>query len=606
MVRSPHLRRSFSWSRLSVRNQLFWISMALVVVVGTISGLYLERQLRRWLGERLVHTLTQQARTVRFVLKNTPHKARVSALDSLADQLGSIAKARVTIVGSKGRVLGDSRLSQKAISKISTHLMRPEVVQAKRSGKGISRRYSETFRKRMLYVAVPYQSPYSRGFVRVAVSFSEVENAIHRSRLFLLLASLIGMVVAIFMSWTASFLFARMLRNVLQNIHNIAASVGQALPTRKDQKEIDVLKDSFNKMADRLEQTISTMVLERYRFAAVLENMNAAVIALDKEQKIQLVNRSGLAMMGLDEAPLNQPLREFIQSEELLSLSEQGPTGEHVSLELTLKGPLKRQVLVRTAPLSQPGAWVMVLHDITELRRLERVRRDFIANVSHELRTPVSIIRANAETLLDGVLEEPELAEEFLQALLRHAERLSSLVSDLLDISRIEANEYRIEYSDIFVPDAIRLAYRSVEALLHNKQQTSSLDIRDDIWIHSDASAFEHILLNLLDNAIKYTPEKGHISIISFVRNEHVRVEVHDTGPGIKPKYRARVFERFYRADKGRSRDTGGTGLGLAIVKNLTETLGGSVGVAPAEQSGSIFWFELPVQASVVSSVKEV
>jgi len=227
---------------------------------------------------------------------------------------------------------------------------------------------------------------------------------------------------------------------------------------------------------------------------------------------------------------------------------------------------------------------------VTEIRRLERIRRDFVANVSHELRTPVSIIRLNAETLLDGALERPEVARKFLEAQMRNADRLAALVSDLLEISRIEAGTYEIHPDFIRVAPIVERIVDSVQQIADEKHMTIECEVPADTTAWADAEALEHVLLNLVDNAVKYTPAEGKIAVRVRTQGDGVRIEVEDNGPGIEPRHRARIFERFYRIDKGRSREVGGTGLGLAIVKHLAEAMDGSVGVGPAQPQGSIFW----------------
>jgi two-component system phosphate regulon sensor histidine kinase PhoR len=251
-------------------------------------------------------------------------------------------------------------------------------------------------------------------------------------------------------------------------------------------------------------------------------------------------------------------------------------------------------VLARATSLRGRGGVVVVMHDVTELRRLETVRRDFVANVSHELRTPVSVIRANAETLLDGGLEDAGRARGFVESLLRHAERLSGLVSDLLDIARIEAGRVNLDPKPLQLADVILRAAQTVEPNAQRKSIAVRSEVLPDLTIVADVRALEHVVLNLLDNAVKYTPAGGHVVVRARTEGRTVRVEVRDDGPGIEPRHRARIFERFYRVDPGRSRDMGGTGLGLSIVKNLTESMGGRVGVEPASPRGSIFWFTLP------------
>jgi two-component system phosphate regulon sensor histidine kinase PhoR len=237
---------------------------------------------------------------------------------------------------------------------------------------------------------------------------------------------------------------------------------------------------------------------------------------------------------------------------------------------------------------------VVVLQDVTELRRLETVRQDFVANVSHELRTPVSVIRANAETLLAGALSDPERARQFVEALHRSSERLSALIADLLDISRIDSGEMHIDLQPLAVAPLVRAAIENLGAAAGQKGLDLTADLPDELAARVDERALTQVLVNLLDNALKYTPAGGYIEIRGTSTADGVRIEVRDDGPGIEARLRERIFERFYRVDRGRSREMGGTGLGLSIVKNLVEAMGGRVGVEPNRPRGSVFWILLP------------
>ena len=254
---------------------------------------------------------------------------------------------------------------------------------------------------------------------------------------------------------------------------------------------------------------------------------------------------------------------------------------------------------------------VIVMHDVTELRRLETVRKDFIANVSHELRTPVAVIQANAETLVAGALRDPERARSFLDAISRHAERLGRLVSDLLDISRIEAGKYPL----VIEPVDLRVLVDGTIAALGLQAGEKGIALVSrlpgELWVAGDDKALEQVLFNLVSNAIKYTPSGGHVEVDAVVIEREgdeamrLRVEVRDDGPGIDPRHHRRVFERFYRVDPGRARDMGGTGLGLAIVKHLVEAMGGQVGVDARRPHGSIFWFTVPTAAGALGGPDE-
>ena len=228
------------------------------------------------------------------------------------------------------------------------------------------------------------------------------------------------------------------------------------------------------------------------------------------------------------------------------------------------------------------------------MRRLETVRRDFVANVSHELRTPVAVIRANAETLLAGAAADPAMAPRLIDGLHRNAERLARILADLLDLSRLDAGQYRLESAPVPLAAAVEGALTAVETSATARGVTVAVAIPTGLSIRGDSKALDQILVNLVDNAVKYTRAGGHVWIESRVDGEHVRTEVRDDGPGIADKHRERVFERFYRADPSRSREAGGTGLGLSIVKHLVESMDGSVGVEPNVPSGSTFWMRLP------------
>ncbi|HOX43814.1 MAG TPA: ATP-binding protein [Myxococcota bacterium] len=331
---------------------------------------------------------------------------------------------------------------------------------------------------------------------------------------------------------------------------------------------------------------------ERRRFQAVLASMAEGVLLLDGERRVTLVNPAASRLLGLPAQPLGRRLLEVSRLPALHELVERARAGEACEAELDA-GP-QRRLRARATPLEGSHEVSVVVHDVTELRRLEAIRKDFVANVSHELRTPISVIRANAETLLEGALEDAGLARGFVEALLRNAERLSALISDLLDISRIESGSHKLERRPLALAQAVRQVLDNMAQAAAARGQTLSSQVPEALWALGDEKALGQVLTNLLDNATKYTPDGGHIQVRAACQAGQVRLEVVDDGPGIEPQHRARVFERFYRVDQGRSRAMGGTGLGLSIVKNLIEALGGQVGIEPNQPAGSIFWVTLP------------
>jgi two-component system phosphate regulon sensor histidine kinase PhoR len=288
-------------------------------------------------------------------------------------------------------------------------------------------------------------------------------------------------------------------------------------------------------------------------------------------------------------SPVGEPLIEFVRVPEVFALIDDD---QAAATEIELHGGVK--TLIRVAHKYGGAGRVLLLEDVTTVRKLETVRRDFVANVSHELRTPVSVIRANAETLLAGAKDDPVMAPKLIDGLHRNAERLARILADLLDLSRLDAGQYRLELSPVPVRALAEQSMTAVEPQAAKRNVKVSIAVPDDLVVKADAKALDQILVNLIDNGVKYTKGDGNVWIEAKPDADAIRIEVRDDGPGIAAKHRERVFERFYRADPSRSREAGGTGLGLSIVKHLVESMDGEVGVEPNTPTGSIFWLRLP------------
>lgn len=577
---------------LSVRAKLFLVSLGLIVAVGGASFIYLEVELRRWLEELVERNLEQLAYGARETFLATPNLDDPEAIDQLAHRLGQASATRISVIATDGRLLGDSSLDREGLQHAENHAHRPEIEQAMRDGSGRARRYSTTVGSQMLYVALPYVHGDDHGVVRVAMPLKVVDEAIARLRLLLVVAGMVGLVIAVLMSLLASHLLSRTLRRLVGNARAVAQGAGHRIDVVSTD-ELGRLAGSFNQMADTLQGTLATLAVERGRFETVLESMSEAVVTLDSQQRVTLVNRAFRNLFGLEVGADGKRLTEVVPAPELEALLEKGAQG---AAELNLgSGPTARRLLAHAQPLASHDGTVIVMLDVTETRRLENVRKDFVANVSHELRTPVSIIRANAETLLDGGLEDPVRARSFVEALHRHSERLSRIITDLLDLSRMESGRYKLDLKVVPVKSAVAKAIEVVQAKLTERHLAVAVTVEAELEVRADPKALEHVLLNLLDNAVKYSPDGGELRVKASAGPAEVRIEVEDRGAGIPAEHRARIFERFYRVDPGRARDMGGTGLGLAIVKHLVDSMSGKVGVDPAEPKGSIFWFTLPL-----------
>jgi two-component system phosphate regulon sensor histidine kinase PhoR len=512
-----------------------------------------------------------------------PTPAGIARIDPIVDALSEIMGLRVTFIAPNGRVLGDSSLTAAEVAAVENHADRPEIIAAHETGQGISRRYSTTVKQELMYVARTVPGVDQTSVVRVALPLEEIDQAQRELRRVLLWAGLIALVVAIGMSWLAAHLYGRRLRQLVARSRELVVS---------DKAEGDELWDiasSMERMSQEIEGLVETLAEERGRFYAVLEGMNASVIAVDAAQQVSLVNGSARELLQLED-PIGCPILEILDVPGIEDLIERGVS----EIELVLPGPPEHVVLARATTLQSGGGLVLVLQDITDLKRLANVRQTFVANVSHELRTPLSVIQANTETLLDGALDDREMAQTFLSAMLRHSERLGSLVSDLLDLSRIEAGQQ--EFDLRVVP--LRIVVRRTMDVIAPGAQSRDIEVHcrvpDTISVFADVSALEQVLLNLIDNAVKYGREGGNVWVSGSRTSAGVQIKISDDGAGIEPSHHPHLFERFYRVDVGRSRAVGGTGLGLAIVKHLVTGMGGRVNVGPRPNGGTEFRVDLP------------
>lgn len=573
--------------------------MALIFVVGLTSGGFLENQLRSLLVSRIEAELLRHALLVREVIGPAHGLSALVTVDGLADRLGQSAGLRLTVIGPDGKVLGDSALTVEQIQDLAGPFLRPEVLSAQAQGRGIARRVSSVLHTEMLYVAVGIDSGLDRGsVVRAAMSLDQIDPVVKQLRVLLAIAGLLGLVLTVFMSSITSHFLSRSFRSLVEHARDMAQGAGRQRITVGSTDEIGGLAGSLNRMAEGLEYSVATLVTERDRFAEVLDGLSDAVFALDVDQRVILANSATVDILELAELPLGRTLPEIIRLPDLQGVVAQAQGGRPSVAEFVLPTTRAPRVIASATPQDATGGTVVVFHDVTELRRLELIRRDFVANVSHELRTPASVIRANVETLLISPPEDPGEGREFLEVLFRQADRLSRIIGDLLELSQIEAGEHKLKSEPVLIA---ALVDRAIEVIEHDRQAKEiSLhrDIELEISVNADARALEQIMLNLLENAIRHTPHQGHISIRAITQENRIRFEVSDDGPGVPSSHRERIFERFFRLDAGRSRDKGGTGLGLAIVKHLVLAMGGDVGMDSVPRGGSMFWFTLPLPTS--------
>lgn len=581
----------------SQRGRLLVLSLVAMVVLGSTSALYVERFLRQWVEGSVTSELLREARLAREALLLAAPRPVPAEVDPLADKLGRASESRVTVVRADGLVLGDSGLDLEQVLRVENHAAREEIKQALSSpgdASGVGRRHSATVQQPLLYVAVPYSLGDSRGVVRLASPVSQMSQTLGKMRWTLFGAGALTMALLVFITGWQTHTASRALRSIVQSARGLAAGVGARRLAVTSDDELGRLAGSFNDLVDELQRTLQSLLAERDRLETILEGMTEAVLALDDADRVTHVNRAAIELLGLGSSPDGKPLIEVTRVPALAELMAQVHREGEATAEFEFEHSRRRRVLARAARVRLAGGTVLVMLDITEMRRLEQVRRDFVANVSHEIRTPVSVILANAETLRGGALDDAERAPGFLDAIVRNAERLSQLVSDLLDLSRIESGHYALEARDFDVVPVVHKMARAVGQLANAKAISITLDLPERLMANADPAALEQVLLNLLENAVKYTPSGGAIQVAGTLSDEAVECKVIDNGAGIEPRHRARIFERFYRVDPGRSREMGGTGLGLAIVKHLVGAMRGQVSVAAAADRGSVFRVRLP------------
>ncbi|HSD88706.1 MAG TPA: ATP-binding protein [Kofleriaceae bacterium] len=379
--------------------------------------------------------------------------------------------------------------------------------------------------------------------------------------------------------------------------HDVVREPSRRVPLASATGELREIAEWINALAEEAERSRNALHHERTLLGSVADVVTHGVIAIDGERRIELLNDAARKMIGVQSSLVGEPLLDFVRVPELRTLVE---SPEDASAEVQFpNGP---RTLVRAARTYGRAGRVLLIEDVTNVRKLETVRRDFVANVSHELRTPVAVIRANAETLMAGAKDDPQMAPKLIDGLHRNAERLARILADLLDLSRLDAGQYRLDIGPVEVKAVTEQSLSAVETQAQQRGVKVEVTIPPALAVKADPKALDQILVNLIDNGVKYTRPEGHVWVEARDVGDNVRIEIRDDGPGISEKHRERVFERFYRADPSRSREAGGTGLGLSIVKHLVESMDGAVGVEPNVPRGSVFWLRLP-KASATTTV---
>jgi two-component system phosphate regulon sensor histidine kinase PhoR len=520
-------------------------------------------------------------------------------LTDLLIRLGEKSNTRITLIRKDGVVLADSH---EDAERMENHGSRQEVIDAVSGLQGHTARFSRTLGQTLMYVALPFtENGKIIGSVRTAISISNIDetfNDVHRK---LLLAGIVIVILAAPISWWLSRRISRPLEHMTKGAQRFSQGQLDIPLIEGGSLETSRLAQAMNSMGGELSQRIQSEVEQRSEMEAILGCMVEGIIAVDNHERVIRINS---AVAKLFDINMNfEPgcsIYELIRHSGLLRFVKQSlRLQEPLEDELTLLGNENRYLHVQAAPLTgernERIGVLIVLHDLTRLRKLESVRRDFVANVSHELKTPITAIRGAVETLLDEDGFD-QTCQRFLKIIFKQSERLNSLVEDLLDLSRIEqaSKQGGWELHDAPLRSLLEDARNGCEALLMQRQIEVVIHCNDDLHGKFNAPLLEQAVINLLSNAIKYSAEGGEVIITARELSEEILIEVQDFGPGIAEEHLPRLFERFYRIDQARSRELGGTGLGLAIVKHIVNAHHGRVSVESQVGQGSIFSIYLP------------
>lgn len=613
------------------RSKLFWRLytgyVAVILVCTLIVGVMVSRQVTENGRQEIYRSLEVRSELLaeisrRSLTQSSPLiNTDIEAMQQTIVALGEKTNSRLTVITAQGNVVADS---QESPENMDNHGQRPEILVAKEKGVAVTSRFSQTLQQEMIYRAQRLVDDQGTiGFVRVSLPLSTIDEKLAQLQLIVLFGAAIAAAVALFLGLYIAKLFTDPLTKMTEIAESISRGDYEKRITVKHDDEIGTLASAFNRMAKLSAQRMTEITTERNRLAMIFAGMKEGVIAVDQLQNILHVNHAAAKLFDLSMTQcINRPFWQEIRIPEISQALEQAiETHEIIKTHMRRPSESGDQVVEIYAAVlaehkdsrfqgnnaAQPelsGA-IIVFNDISEVDRLERIRRDFVANASHELKTPITAIRGIAETILaDGDMED-EVRQSFIGKINIQSQRLSSLVSDLMALSRLESGQDAQSFHPVDLIESTRQSVRAAEAVCQEKALSLTLQLSSGekmnalnqkrLIVAGDKQAILQLIDNLLDNAIKYTPTGGKITVSLSMHQQNATLAIQDSGVGISHEHQQRIFERFYRVDKARSRELGGTGLGLSIAKNIVELHGGSITIESQLGEGSTFFVTLPL-----------
>jgi len=584
----------------SFKFKLAFSYVFIILISFSFAAFFLDKKLEENALGNIKTSLVNQAILIENQIPSENlRKENTDFLYSLVKSLSPQIKCRITIVNSDGNVLADSEKKLNEIADMENHAGRPEIRAALLGSTGAEIRYSNTLKIDMLYVALPVKDIREViGALRLALPLLDLKSMLSVIRKAILFSLIFALGLAFVLG---SLLTSEIIKPINKMIyasskfsrgdfsHKIHLDSGD---------ELGELAAVLNKMAQNLEDKIKEIEIKNQHLVAILESMVEGIVVVDRNSRIISINSSIEKIFNVSKNNLEgKVFLEAIRNNDISNIiNEVLKNGEFMSSEIRLVLPVQKIFQINASPVFEKGAvtgCLLVIHDMTEIRKLETMRRDFVANVSHELKTPLTSIKGFIETLLEGAIDDKKNNRKFLSIIQDHEERLNKLVDGLLSLSSIESKGVLLKKDLFNLYQQADKVITNCGVQLKNKNIEIKNELPEDLLVNADKEKIEGVLTNLIDNAIKFNKEKGVIRIFSPDEKSRIKIVVEDSGIGIPEKDIPRIFERFYRVDKARSRELGGTGLGLSIVKHIVELHGGSVGVESVEGFGSKFWFTL-------------
>ncbi len=591
--------------------RLFLAYSFLCVGIIGIYAVMQNRSIQLEITDRVEKELTMQTRILIENIRSSLITLDQTQIANQVRQLRLASNNRFTVISPQGIVIADSHQDA---SQMANHLRRPEIQNAIQSGRGQISRYSQTIEENLLYYAQPvFLEGMLLGIVRSAYFTDQINDEISskiRKNIFdALIVAFLGVVL---IAMTA-FLQASSAEKLALIASDISAGNFRGRVPEKNALGLKKLAEVINQLARNSAANISDITADRNRLAAIFAGMVEGVIDVDQEQRILHINEAASKLLGVNSLEsTGKPIWEEVRNNEITqALDEAMKTRSFVKSQIDLnssKSPNNGRAVIDiyaaslSDDLGKPIGAVVVLHDISELKSLERIRTDFVANASHELKTPITAIRGLSESVIDDENIDRETILKFVNRIHSQSIRLSQLVGDLMALSRLEVDLEEKQFSLINMNFLLKNSVKSVKVAVEQKNQKLLVNIAEDnIYVTGDRQNLSQLIDNLIDNAIKYTPENGVITINLSADDTEMLLSVSDTGIGISPQYQQRIFERFYRVDKARSQSLGGTGLGLSIVKNIAEKHLGDIQLVSQQGRGSTFSYRMPLARSIKS-----